>query len=154
MTMRKKKKKEESGQPSVDEPKEKKIDGRTKEGRLQKINSEITELTRQRDVLLNECSSVSVKLNRLLEHIKLLQVLLSAFNAIIYKGEVKLEKPVKGSSYWYIRAMSSRKSFEVVACQWYDCTSDHFRYCKGNMFLDESICNSACAAMNEMLREL
>ncbi len=135
-------------------PQEEKVDGRTKKGRLQKVNVEIDELTKKRDALLEECSTASIKLDRLLGNIKFLPVLLSAFNALIDNGEVKLEKPEKGSDYWYIRAMPITKSFVVVACQWHDWTSDHYRYCKGNMFLDENICNSACQAMNEMLCEL
>ena len=134
--------------------KEKKIDGRTKEGRLQKVNLEILKLTKQRDALLDECISANERLNRMLERIKFLPILLSAFNALTEKGDMKLEKPDKGAAYWYIRAMPTRKSFEVVACQWNDWTSDRYRYCKGNMFLDESVCNNACQAMNEMLSEL
>ena len=116
----------------------------TKEGRLQKVNAEIEALTKKRDDLLDECTSANVMLNRMLERIKFLPILLSAFNALTDKGDVKLEKPDKGAAYWYIRAMPTRKSFEVVACQWNDWTSDHYRYCKGNMFLDESVCNNAC----------
>ena len=139
---------------TVSVSKEKKIDGRTKEGRLQKVNAEIEALTKKRDDLLDECTSANVMLNRMLERIKFLPILLSAFNALTDKGDVKLEKPEKGAAYWYIRAMPTRKSFEVVACQWNDWTSDHYRYCKGNMFLDETVCNNACQAMNEMLSEL
>ena len=139
---------------TISAPKERKIDGRTKEGRLQKVNLEILKLTKQRDALLDECTSANATLNRILDRIKFLPILLSAFNALTEKGDVKLEKPEKGAAYWYIRAMPTRKSFEIVACQWNDWTSDHYRYCKGNMFLDESVCNNVCQAMNEMLSEL
>lgn len=139
---------------TVSEPTEKKIDGRTKEGRLQKINADIESLTKKRNALLEEYSSASVMLKNMLERVKFLSILLSAFNALTDKGEVKLEKPEKGTAYWYIRSMPMSKHFEVVACQWNDWTSDHYRYCKGNMFLDVDVCHSACQAMNEMLSEL
>lgn len=139
---------------TVKDPKEKKVDGRTKAGRLQKINAEIEALTKKRDSLLNEYASADAMLNRMLEHIKFLRTLLSAFNALTEKGNVKLEKPEKGADYWYIRAMPPRKSFEIVDCQWNDWKSDHFRYCQGNIFLDKSICKNVCHAMNELLSEL
>ena len=123
-------------------------------GRLQKINMEIETLTKKRDALLEECSIASYKLDRMLDNFKFFPMLLSAFNALTDKGVVKLEKPEKGTDYWYIIALPTKKCFDVVACQWNDWTSDHYRYCKGNMYLDESVCNNVCQAMNEMLADL
>ena len=133
---------------------EKKIDLRTKEGRLNYINKEIEELTQKHDKLLEECNSANLMLNRTLERIKYLYVLLSAFNARFDKGEVRLTKPDKGVTYWYLRTLFTKSGFEVVQCQWNDWLSDHYRYCKGNVFLDETTCNQACLALNEMLFEL
>lgn len=130
-------------------------DGRTKEGRQQKINAEITALTKKRDDLKEELAAVESKLSRTLADMKYLPILLSAFNALTTaRGGVKLVKPENGSLYWYIRAMPNKKSFEVVDSQWNDWTSDHYRYCKGNMFLDEKTCIKACTAMNDMLSDL
>lgn len=139
---------------AVVSPKVKKVVGRTKEGRLQKMNAEIEALMKKRDALFEECSAVSFKLNGMIENTKSLTMLLSAFNALTDKGDVKFEKPEKGTDYWYVRPMPTLKRFEVISCQWHDRTSDHYRYCKGNVFLDEDICNSVCVAMNEMLSEL
>lgn len=62
--------------------------------------------------------------------------------------------PDKGTPYWYIRSMAKVKSFEVATCLWNNWTSDHYRYVRGNVFLDQRSANSACQALNVMLSKL
>lgn len=135
---------------SIKEPvpsKEKKVDGRSVEGRLEKVKQDYSETCKHLAELKSEY-------NTLLGYVKTLEVLLASFNAMTRNGDVKLVKPDKGTSYWYIRAMPTIMSFEVIAWQWNDWQSDHYRYVIGNMFLDQSTAVRACQALNAMLQEL
>ena len=133
---------------------DKKVDGRTLEGKLLKLQAEYDDKKAKYEELCKHYASLKVEKEEMLSTVKTLEVLLAAFNALTRKGEVKLMKPEIGTSYWYIRAMATVKSFEVVTCQWNDWKSDHFRYVKGNMFLDQKLAHAACTAMNVMLTEL
>lgn len=136
------------------EQKEKKIDGRTAKGKLQKIQSEYDAVKQKYQELCKHYLELKVEKENMLSLVKTLEMLLASFNALTRNGEVKLTKPEKGTPYWYIRPMATTKSFEVVTCSWNDWTSDHYRYVKGNMFLDQKTVNAACQSMNVMLSEL
>ena len=146
--------KKETVQEAPVASKEKKTDGRTKEGRREKLQQEYDVLKGAYKDLCKCYSELKVEHDALLERVKTLEVLLAAYNALTHKGEVKFVKPDKGTPYWYIRAMATIKSFEVVSCKWNNWTSDHYRYVKGNMFLDQRTAHMACTAMNAILMEL
>ena len=145
------KKKTASKKPAT---KEKKVDGRTAERKLLKIQGEYEKVSKKYEELCKHFAELKVEHETMLDSVKTLEILLASFNALTSKGEVKLMKPNKGTAYWYIRAMATIKSFEVVTCSWNDWTSDHYRYVKGNMFLDQRTANSACQALNAMLSKL
>lgn len=132
----------------------KKVDGRTVEGKLQKMQADYEKVSKKYEELCKHYAELKVEQETMLSTVKTLEMLLASFNALTCKGEVKMMKPKKGTSYWYIRAMATVKSFEVVTCSWNDWTSDHYRYVKGNMFLDQKTANTACQAMNMMLSKL
>lgn len=125
----------------------KKPDGRTVEGRMEKLRAETAAYTKY-------LSEVKAEYDRLLTCVKPLRMLLASYNALTDKGEVKLEKPDNGKPYWYIRAMPTIKKFEVVACTWNDWQSDHYRYAMGNMFLDQLAATQSCMALNIFLAQL
>jgi len=147
-------KKKSSKKSTATQEKEKKVDGRTVEGKLLKMQAEYDKTSKKYEELCKHYAELKVEQETMLATVKTLEVLLASFNALTRKGEVKLMKPEKGTPYWYIRAMATIKSFEVVTCSWNDWTSDHYRYVKGNMFLDQKTANAACQALNAMLSEL
>ena len=104
--------------------------------------------------LCSQCVAMENKLNKLQSSVKTFEMLLAAFNALTEKGIVKLEKPENKTPYWYIRAMPTVRSFDVVSAVWNDNTSDRYRYVKGNMYLEESVANKVKIALNEMLLKL
>lgn len=125
----------------------KKIDGRTVEGRMLKAKATLEEL----NVKIEE---LQVRHERMLSEVKLLQRLLASFNAITRTDHVKLRKPEKGTTYYYLRAMPVSVGFEIVQCSWIDGRSDHYRYAMGNMYLDEKAVKEAQYHMERMLKEL
>lgn len=129
------------------ESKEGKVDGRTFEGRLEKVKAEYQSVCKS-------LSELRIERDKFLEEAKILRTLLASFNALTHDGDIKLVKPEVGTPYWYLRAMPTVKRFEVVPCQWNDWKSDHYRYVKGNMFLDLYTVNTVCQAANKMLAEL
>jgi len=104
--------------------------------------------------LCESLAAVRKEHDRLLERVSTLRVLLSSFNALTDNGETVLAKPEVGTPYWYIRAMPTVRSFEIVPCTWNDWCSDHYRYAMGNMFLDQNTAVSACQALNLLLSKL
>lgn len=146
----------------------KKIDGRTVEGRMLKAKAALEEIqvkskelqTRneelriKNDGLRAKYEEMEVRHERMLIEVKLLQRLLASFNAITRYGHVRLQKPNKGTVYYYLRARPSSVSFEIVQCTWIDGRSDHFRYAMGNMYLDEKMVKEAQYHMDMMLKEM
>ncbi len=147
-------KKAQALMPEEKTPVRKKTDGRTAEGKLQKLNADYARIKADYNELCKQYASLKVQEETMIEAVRSLEMLLASFNALTRKGDVKLTKPAEGTPYWYIRAMAPIKSFEVVPCQWNDWKGDHYRYVKGNMFLDQKTANMACTALNVMLNEL
>lgn len=117
---------------------------------VQNMNEE----TDERETACKALAEIMVKHEQLLNEVKHLRMLLAAFNALTREDGVKLVKPAVDTPYWYIRAMSIPKSFEVVPCTWNDWKSDHYRYVQGNMFLDQAAANIVCQELNTLLAEL
>lgn len=135
--------------------KEKKVDyhiSDEKELKYQKCMYE--KVSEKYNELCKHYASLKAEHETMLDTVKTLEILLASFNALTRKGEVKLLKPDNGTPYWYIRAMVTVKSFEVVTCSWNNWASDHYRYVKGNMFLDQRTAKRACQALNGMLLKL
>ena len=132
----------------------KKADGLTAEAKLLKVQHDYEAVSKKYEELCRHFAELKVECDTMLSSVKTLEMLLASFNALTRDGEVRLVKPTKGVPYWYIRAMATVKSFEVVSCTWHNWTSDHYRYVKGNMFLEHSAAIRACQALNIMLSEL
>lgn len=132
---------------SATEQSDKNTDGRTKSARRQKVMDEVSLLRKLRDDLQKDY-------DRLLSQSRMFDELLGAFGALTRNGDAKFSKPEKGTPYWYIRALGSVKRFEVVSCSWNDWWNDHYRYCRGNMYLDKFVCGKVCFVLNELLSEL
>ena len=152
-------KNQQDAQPEATAPKksaarEKKVDGRTAEGKLLKLKGEYEKVSKKYEELCKHYAELKVEQETMLDTVKTLEMLLASFNALTSKGEVKLMKPEEDTPYWYIRAMATIKSFEVVTCSWNNWTSDHYRYARGNMFLDKRTAHRACHALNVMLSKL
>lgn len=62
--------------------------------------------------------------------------------------------PPKGTPYYYIRALPQPEKFGVCEWTWHGTTSDRYRYCQGNIFLNESACRRTCHTMNQMLERV
>lgn len=131
--------------------KEKKVDGRTVEGRESKIQSEYEKVKKEYEELSAHLVRLKKEHKTMLSTVRTLEMLLASYNAIISSDDVTLMTPLKGTQYWYIRAMASIKRFEVVDAVWKNSTSDHYRYTKGNMYLDMKVAETACRALNIML---
>lgn len=132
-------------------PKEKKVDGRTVEGRVSKLQSEYEKVKKEYEELSTHLVRLKKEHKTMLSTVRTLEMLLASYNAIISSDDVTLMTPLKGTQYWYIRAMASIKRFEVVDAVWKNSTSDHYRYTKGNMYLDLKVAEAACRALNIML---
>lgn len=132
----------------------KKVDGHSVDGRVLQLQSDYDKVKRDYEQLSVRLVELKRKHDVMLSSVRTLEMLLASFNALILPNDVTLKKPEKGKPYWYIRAMSSIKRFEVVEVVWNDSTSDHYRYAKGNMYLASDVANKSCQALNIMLLKL
>ena len=118
------------------------------------MTSRLDQLKAEYEKVSEDLAVARVRYDLLMRHISQLEVLLSSFNALTADGKVELVKPEMKSEYWYIRALPTIKRFGVVSWTWTDSRSDHYRYAKGNMFLDHATAENACNALNIFLSQL
>lgn len=132
----------------------KRVDVGADDGKVQKLRLEYEKVKREHEELSARVVELKREYDTILSSVKTLKMLLASFNAIVLADDVRLTTPSIGTTYWYIRSMSSIKRFDVVDAVWKDSTSDHYRYAKGNVYLDLHVVEKACQALNIMLLKL
>lgn len=117
------------------------------EDRLRQLNAACKEA-------LSELKNIKASYDRYFSYVKTLSLLLASFNALTADGRVRIRKPAGGTQYWFLRSLPSVERFGVVPWTWTDSRSDHARFVKGNVFLDEAVADKACNALNIFLNQL
>ena len=159
------------GRPSVKDSETKKKSGRaSKKSEADSLSAVVTDFdvtknerkrkprkakaVTQLEAVNAEIAAAIEKRDRYLHEIKTLEMLLSAFGILTDDGSVDFRTPEKGTPYFYLFANGNTLLFDVRTTNWIGGISDCFRFCRGNVFMDEQTAQTVCHAVNIRLLEI